>query len=105
MSDVAVIAVLLALFLVAAFISWRADRRAECAPTKVGAVVAIPHVSSSDGRPIHPETLHAVSLLVAAEVGRQAHLMHRAVMEQVLAQVAADEAASVDLDDLLREAS
>ena len=69
----------------------------------VTVTLPIPCVESADGTPIEPDDLRAVSFLLAHQASALAAYMHAVAVECVIAQVAADEAAAVDLDQLLKE--
>lgn len=69
----------------------------------VTVTLPIPCVESADGSPIEPDDLRAVSWLLACQANALASHMHAVAVECVIAQVAADEAAATDLDQLLKE--
>ena len=69
----------------------------------VTVTLPIPSVESADGSPIEPDDLRAVSWRLACQANALASHMHAVAVECVIAQVAADEAAATDLDQLLKE--
>lgn len=71
-----------------------------CKQRLVFAGLNIPTVATSDGRPIGPEDLAAVSRAVWHSAHALAHHLHDEVMDAVLAQVASDESHG-GLDDAL----
>ena len=83
----------------------RAEKRESPESPAVTARLPIPCVESLDGRSIEPDELRAVSWLLACQANALAAHMHAVAIECVIAQVAADEAAATDLDQLLKEQS
>src|SRR5690606_37458744 len=69
-------------------------------PDVITARLVVPTVEAPGGR-IEPEDLLAVRILLAHHVTAIAQQMYGDAMERIVAQVAADEAGRVDLDDLL----
>lgn len=80
-------------------------RHDKSAGHEVTGILPIPTLTAADDHRIDADDVRAAAWLLAWQASELAAQMHAVAVERLIAQVVADEVASVDLDDLLREAS